>query len=74
MAKVAACRIRLKRDGPHTILTTKPKKGAFREGEIGDYQLVFKAGQRIKPGVEYTIRARLLTSDTPTVDLRRAAR
>jgi len=58
----------VQRIGRNTILTVRPDKADLREGEIADYQLAFKAGRGIKPGVKYAIRARLLTSDKAALD------
>lgn len=64
----------LRRVGRNTILTVRPGKAEFRDAEIAEYRLVFTAGMGITPGVEYTIRARLETSDEPILDLARTGR
>ena len=55
----------ISRRGKSTVMTVRPDKAEFKDGEIADYQLVFKAGPTIKVGAKYSIRARLEVSDKP---------
>jgi hypothetical protein len=60
----------LRRVGRNTVLTVRP----LRDADIADYRLVFTAVDGIRPGVEYTIRTRLETSDSAVLDLARTRR
>lgn len=47
------------------VLSFRPSKMLYREGEIGDYFLGFAAKDGVKLGTEYRIKSRLEVSDFP---------
>jgi len=60
-----------RRVGRFTIVTVRPLISDIRDGEIADYRLVLSSTGRVTAGTEYTIRARLETSDGPVLDVAR---
>jgi hypothetical protein len=47
------------------VLSFRPDKEHYIDGQIGDYMLVFQMGPKGKPGVEYRIRSRVEKSEKP---------
>ena len=45
------------------VLSFRPDPKRFKEGSIGDYQLVFDASSRVKPDTKYRVGTRLEVSD-----------
>ncbi len=44
------------------VVSFRPSQRLFKEGEIGDYVLVFR-GEQVKPGDKFVTRTRLEVSD-----------
>ena len=47
------------------VISFRPSKEHYIEGQIGDYLLVFEMGPKGKLGVKYKVRTRLERSDRP---------
>jgi hypothetical protein len=48
-----------------TVISFRPHRQAYLEGQVGNYFLAFEMGQGGKPGAEYAVKTRLQRSDTP---------
>jgi hypothetical protein len=47
------------------VLSFRPTKENFLDGQVGDYFLVFQMGSEGKPGVQYKVKTSLKVSDRP---------
>jgi hypothetical protein len=45
------------------VISFRPDEKRYKEGQIGDYDLVFDATSRVKPGAKYPVKTRLEVSD-----------
>ena len=45
------------------VISFRPDRTRYKEGSIGDYELVFNAGPKVKPETKYRISTRLEVSD-----------